>query len=353
MCLYRKSDSYFDANLFGSRQCQREKSTRTNLRRATSSHQQLVRVLEAASTAGRQPAMAKPSELSGSSIGPGVTNRFGSSRRKMILGLTGGNSPKSVPSHSTTGRQCDLKCCTQSRFLPLRSKDQNESQQANQGDSSMFTGYFQEVRIVAEVKPHSPKGQRTTQLTDSELLRLAIKTGDTVSLHTHPLWNRNNRSFEVAADACHRAGRKVLAKGFHGSNEEIEHWLKQGADFVLTVGFMPRPGLREKCFIEPLTLKELAQVPGECMAVWNTRDLSSLRELEGIPPYLQERWRRGEGIGGDRLAMFKQARQIHRGLLCHASNLTTIADIQKGANAVLVGSKLEEFAKSLCISNKR
>jgi len=60
--------------------------------------------------------------------------------------------------------------------------------------------------------------------------------------------------------------------------------------------------------------------------VWNSRDLSD---------------------GGLKKETFEEARRLWKGWLCQASNICSVADIQDGADAVLVGTHLEEFALSL------
>jgi hypothetical protein len=70
----------------------------------------------------------------------------------------------------------------------------------------------------------------------------------------------------------------------------------------------------------------LSKIPEKFKVVWNARDLSN---------------------GGLKKETFEQARKIWKGWLCQASNIMSIKDIKKGADAVLVGSHLEEFTKSL------
>ena len=86
----------------------------------------------------------------------------------------------------------------------------------------------------------------------------------------------------------------------------------------------------EKCFIEPYNLDELGKIPKELRAVWNSRDLRT---------------------GGTKSETFKEARNMFPGWLCQASNLRTKEDIQEGADAVLVGTHLTEFIRSL-VDNK-
>ena len=98
-----------------------------------------------------------------------------------------------------------------------------------------------------------------------------------------------------------------------------------GADYVLVVGRIPKASI-ERCFIEPLNLSGLYKIPPGSKVIWNSRDLSA-----GKPKY----------------ETFEQAREIWQGWLCQASYIKTISDIKPGANAVLVGTCLEEFSTSL------
>lgn len=82
----------------------------------------------------------------------------------------------------------------------------------------------------------------------------------------------------------------------------------------------------EKCLIEPLTLEELKTIPPHFKYVWNSRDLSN---------------------GKLKTETFEQARALFSGWLCQASNIKRVADIKKSADAVLVGTHLVEFARSL------
>jgi len=93
----------------------------------------------------------------------------------------------------------------------------------------------------------------------------------------------------------------------------------------LVVGRIPKVHI-EKCLIEPLILAELETIPHALRAVWNTRDLRD---------------------GSTKEETFAEARARFSGWLCQASNLRTVEDIKSGADAVLVGTHLEEFAASL------
>ena len=180
---------------------------------------------------------------------------------------------------------------------------------------------YKNVEIIAEVKTQSPFGYRSEKSWD-ELFAVAEKIGDIISIHTDPRWGG---SFDLLRKARDFTKKTILAKGIHETDEEIEKAIGLGADWVLVVGRIPKIYV-EKCIIEPLTLKELRNIPENLKVVWNTRDLAT---------------------GGAKKETFEEARKIFKGWLCQASYIKTVSDIKEGANAVLVGTHLVEFAKSL------
>lgn len=175
--------------------------------------------------------------------------------------------------------------------------------------------------IIAEVKTQSPFGWKSRETWD-ELFALAQEVGDLISIHTDPRWGG---SFDLIQKARALTKKPIVAKGIHASDNDIERAIEAGADYVLVVGRIPTIHL-EKSLVEPATLDELKTIPGNLKVVWNSRDLSS---------------------GGLKKETFQQARQIFKGWLCQASNIRTPNDIEIGADAVLVGTHLKEFAASL------
>ena len=180
---------------------------------------------------------------------------------------------------------------------------------------------YKNTQIIAEVKTQSPFGFKSTKSWD-ELFVIANKVGDIISIHTDPRWGG---SFELIKKAKSLTKKPILAKGIHASDDEIQEAISAGADFVLVVGRIPTI-YQDKCMTEPLTLTELKTIPENLMVVWNSRDLAD---------------------GMMKKETFEQAQQIFKGWLCQASNIKTVADIHSGADAVLIGSHLPEFAESL------
>ncbi len=179
----------------------------------------------------------------------------------------------------------------------------------------------QSVTIIAEVKTHSPFGWKSEKSWD-ELFDVADSVGDLLSVHTDPRWNG---SFDLIKKARALTTKPILAKGIHAHDSDIENALIAGADFVLVVGRIPNVH-KDKCIIEPYTLEDLQSLPGGVRAVWNSRDLET---------------------GGMKQEDFKIARGHFPGWLCQASNIKTIDDVDDAADAVLVGTNLEQFATSL------
>lgn len=180
---------------------------------------------------------------------------------------------------------------------------------------------YNNIEIIAEVKTESPFGWKSSKSWD-ELFAIANRIGDIISIHTDSRWGG---SFDLIKKAKVLTNKPILAKGIHATDDEIEKAVNAGADYVLVVGRIPTIHL-DKMLIEPLTLDELKIIPEDLKVVWNSRDLSD---------------------GGLKKETIEKAREIFKGWLCQASNIATIEDIKREANAVLVGTHLLEFAESL------
>ena len=176
------------------------------------------------------------------------------------------------------------------------------------------------MKIVAEIKTHSPFGYQATK-SWRELFAVAQDIGSIISVHTDPRWHG---SFDFIKKAKKLTKKPILAKGLHETDEEIRKALDFGADYVLVVGRMPQIHL-DKCWLEPNSLQELSLLSPTTKVVWNSRDLQT---------------------GKTKAESFSQARRLHSGWLCQASNIKTVADINPQAEAVLIGTHLIEFAQS-------
>lgn len=178
-----------------------------------------------------------------------------------------------------------------------------------------------QIQLIAEAKTHSPFGFDSSK-TWEELFKIANEYGDIISIHTDPRWNG---SFDLIRKAKSLTSKPILAKGIHDTDDLIQKAVESGADFVLVVGRIPAVHT-DKCIIEPNSLEELKALPHNMKVVWNSRDLKT---------------------GCLKKETFVEARKIFPGWLCQASNIKSIEDVEKEANAVLVGESLEKFVQSL------
>ncbi|MFA7308875.1 MAG: hypothetical protein WC045_02265 [Patescibacteria group bacterium] len=174
--------------------------------------------------------------------------------------------------------------------------------------------------FIAEVKTLSPFGWKSSKTWD-ELFELANQHGDILSIHTDSRWGG---SLDLIRTARSRTSKPILAKGIHALDKDVQEALDAGADMVLVVGRIPGIYL-EKCLIEPYTVAEMQSYPANTKVVWNSRDLTT---------------------GGYKTETFEQARSIWPGWLCQASNIRTKEDVKTGADALLVGTHLEEYIAS-------
>lgn len=175
--------------------------------------------------------------------------------------------------------------------------------------------------FIAEVKIQSPFGWKSSQSWE-ELFNIANTYGDWVSIHTDERWGG---SFSLLETARSLTTKPILAKGIHATDKDIQRAIDCGADWVLVVGRIPAIHT-EKCLIEPLSLSELNTYPTNTRVVWNSRDLKD---------------------GGVKNETFTEAREMHQGWLCQASNISTLADVSVNADAFLIGTNLPMFVKQL------
>ena len=183
---------------------------------------------------------------------------------------------------------------------------------------------YKGIKIIAEVKTQSPFGYKSNEPWE-DLLFIAENVGDIIAVHTDPRWGGSFKLIEKAKSFERLTDKIVLAKGIHDKDDDIVRAIEAGADYVLVVGRIPGvfPG---KCWIEPYNLDELATIPKEFRVVWNARDLRT--------------W-------SPKAETFESARKLWDGWLCQASYLRNVSDIMAGADGVLVGEHLREFAKSM------
>jgi indole-3-glycerol phosphate synthase len=181
--------------------------------------------------------------------------------------------------------------------------------------------FMKNYQIIAEVKTKSPFGYRSEKSWD-ELFQIAESVGHMISIHTDIRWGGD---FDLIRKAKSLTDKSILAKGIHATDIEVQAAIDAGADYVLVVGRIPKVH-QDKCLLEPDSLADLRLIPDMFKVVWNSRDLNT---------------------GGLKSETFEQAREVFGGWLCQASNIKSVSDIKSGADAILVGTNLEEFIHSI------
>ena len=180
--------------------------------------------------------------------------------------------------------------------------------------------------FIAEVKTISPYGFKSNY-TEQQLFSMALRSdSNVISIHTDPLWGYGE-SIHRHTTLAHNNGKKVLAKGLHESDEEID-WLLTSAkvDYVLVVGRIPAKKYLSRCILEPITgnqTEEMAKISNKIAGVvMNARDLYTGEILS---------------VG------YKYETTGYKCPIIQASGIETVKDIQKWADGYIVGEHLPGF----------
>lgn len=105
--------------------------------------------------------------------------------------------------------------------------------------------------FIAEPKTISPFGFKSNY-SQRELQFLAINNGDWISVHTNEFWGGSVADLPFIKDhLIEGKNQKILAKGLHLTDKEVDDCFKYGADYVLVVGRIPKIHLN-KCLLEPI-----------------------------------------------------------------------------------------------------
>lgn len=173
--------------------------------------------------------------------------------------------------------------------------------------------------FVAEVKIKSPYGF-ASPYGYNELLDIAIKHGDIVSIHTDIRWGG---SMELIRETREKTIKPILAKGIHSTDDQISKALEYGANWVLVVGRVPNEKLLSFCWIEPNSISDIKNIPKDSRLVWNARNLWSNGR------YKEETW--------------EEVRKVWKGWICQASFIHEPGDVEIDSDAFIVGASLVHF----------
>lgn len=179
--------------------------------------------------------------------------------------------------------------------------------------------------FIAEIKVQSPFGFRS-RYSFAALMELAIKYGDWISVHTHPLWGGGPEAVQFVRRYTNKI---ILAKGIHETDEEIIKMLDCGADRVLAVdrypALPPEQLLLEFHNLDDITATRANLHTDGYSFVYNSRDLRT-----GNPK--KDNWNEYR----------KQCKW-----LCQASGITHPNEVKKDADAFIVGERLVSFCTYL------
>lgn len=190
--------------------------------------------------------------------------------------------------------------------------------------------------FIAEVKVKSPF-KKIKNNDFWEQLDLAIKYGDYISIHTDPKWGGDFYDLIKAKNYIANNTKKVLAKGIHKTDDEIQQCLDYGADYVLVVDRIPAKKYISKCLLEisdmNVFLKTIEMYP-DAKYVYNGRDLKT-----------------GKIIPNRYMEFMKRRVHLNSGWLCQASGIKKPDDVIEHSDAFIVGEHLKEFCD--CIPDKK
>jgi indole-3-glycerol phosphate synthase len=186
--------------------------------------------------------------------------------------------------------------------------------------------------LIAEVKTASPAGWRSEE-SWQERFAIAEQHGDWIAVHTDERWGG---SFKLLEEARRLTDKPILAKGIHETDDLIEQCFLAGANYALAVGRIPQKHANQ-CLIEPWGLEDLPNYGQHTPVVWNSRDVRQLgTEQFKLDPTT------GQPIA------FEKVKQLRpQGWICQASGISSMRDVHPETNAMLVGTHLPEFVKSL------
>jgi len=176
--------------------------------------------------------------------------------------------------------------------------------------------------FVAEVKTMSPFGFRAPESWE-ERFALAHQHGDLISVHTDARWGG---SLDLVRKAKASTWKRILAKGLHTTDEEVQAAFDAGADYATVVG---RWHDDDRVWVEPRSIPQLVDFVVlhkphlDRVIIWNQRDLNT-----------------GEQRLHENIA---QARSYWNGDLCQASFIRRPEEVSPQASLFIVGEHLPEF----------
>ena len=198
-----------------------------------------------------------------------------------------------------------------------------------------FQIFMSKPIFIAEIKTKSPFGFKSKN-SFMELMEYACEYGDWVSVHTNSLWGGDFAHIEFVRSFT---SKPILAKGLHTTADSVLKAFEAGANFVLTTNShlgtaaSPRNDWFKLDAYKDRILFETEASKAKCDIDFNSffksrRYVANSRDLKT-----------GKTKGYRELDEF-----LNLGVwVCQASNIMTPKDVDKRANAFIVGQNLPDF----------
>lgn len=162
-------------------------------------------------------------------------------------------------------------------------------------------------------------------------MECAIRHGDWISVHTNALWGGD---YDAISFVRQYTNKPILAKGIHGTDDEIRRALDHGATYVLTVDRYP-----DKDKIHPSNI--LLEISNTNVVENNIRDNYYLRYSKYVCN--SRNLRTGLPKKAWELDFY-----INSGVwTCQASGIKSPEQVDQRVNAFIVGEHLVDFCKKL------
>ena len=181
--------------------------------------------------------------------------------------------------------------------------------------------------FIAEIKTKSPFGYVNPN-PFCTMMDFAIQHGDWISVHTNALWGGD---FDAISFVRRNTDKPILAKGIHGTDDDVQRALDHGADYVLVVDRIPKIHIT-KCLLEFSNMEMLHECQWMYFNDPSLKYVCNSRNLRnGLP---KKAWE---------LDAYLELRVW----TCQASGIRRPSDVDPKVNAFIVGENLLNYIHEL------
>lgn len=197
--------------------------------------------------------------------------------------------------------------------------------------------------FIAEIKTQSPYGFQSP-FSFMQLMEIACKNGDWISVHTNSLWGGDFAHIEFVRSFCKKP---ILAKGLHTTTDSILRAFESGANYVLTTNpnictaTMPRNDWFKLDNYKDKILFEMDFATAKPMIDFNP-SFKSRKYVSNLRNLKTGEFKPREINKETDLNQF-----LNAGLsVCQASGIRYKTDVHRAVDSYIVGTHLMEFCKS-------